>query len=327
MTTHDDYTIAWICALPLEMAAAEAMLDEIHSPLPRRPTDPNSYIVGTLSHHNIVIACLPSGVYGTTSAATVLSHMLPTFPSLQFGLMVGIGGGVPSKKFDIRLGDVVVSMPTASSGGVVQYDYGKALSGRFQRIGSLNKPPLCLLTAVSRVRSNYIVRGVPIEGIISDTLRKHQRLRQDYSRPDADWLFRPTYDHQDSKPDCSTCDHDQRVERMPRVNKEPRIHYGLIASGNQVMKDAQTRDYIAQEMDILCFEMEAAGLMDQLSCLVIRGISDYCDSHKNKQWQGYAALAAAAYAKDLLAAVPVAFSRKKDSDESENGEKTFIALV
>ena len=55
--------------------------------------------------------------------------------------MVGIGGGVPHKNVDIRLGYVVVSMPTASSGGVVQYDYGKALSGRFQRIGSLNKSP------------------------------------------------------------------------------------------------------------------------------------------------------------------------------------------
>ncbi|EED22364.1 conserved hypothetical protein [Talaromyces stipitatus ATCC 10500] len=116
--THDDYTIAWICALPLEMAAATTMLDEIHRPLPQHPTDPNAYTVGRLRSHNIVIACLPSGMYGTTSAATVLSHMLPTFPSLQFGLMVDIGGGVPSKKVDIRLGDVVVSMPTASSGGV-----------------------------------------------------------------------------------------------------------------------------------------------------------------------------------------------------------------
>jgi nucleoside phosphorylase len=147
-------------------------------------------------------------------------------------------------------------------------------------------------------------------------------MRQDFSRPDVDWLFSSTYDHQDDKPDCSTCDHDERVDREPRATKAPQIHYGLIASGNQVMKDAQTRDFIARETDILCFEMEAAGLMDQLSCLVIRGISDYCDSHKNKQWQGYAALAAAAYAKDLLAAVPVAFSYKKDLGETENGEKT-----
>ena len=48
---------------------------------------------------------------------------------------------------------------------------------------------------------------------------------------------------------------------------------------------------------MLCFKMEAAGLMDDFPCLVVRGICDYADSHKNKQWQGYAAATAAAYAK------------------------------
>ena len=55
------------------------------------------------------------------------------------------------------------------------------------------------------------------------------------------------------------------------------------------MKHGRTRDRPAKEYGILYFEMEAAGLMDQLPCLVIRGVC-YCDSHKNKQWQGYAAL-------------------------------------
>jgi nucleoside phosphorylase len=49
--------------------------------------------------------------------------------------------------------------------------------------------------------------------------------------------------------------------------------------------------------------MEAAGLMDNFPCLVIRGICDYADSHKNKQWQGYAAATAAAYAKELLSMI------------------------
>ena len=80
----------------------------------------------------------------------------------------------------------------------------------------------------------------------------------------------------------------------------PAIHYGLIASANQLMKDALVRDRLAAEKDVFCFEMEAAGLMNHFPCLVIRGICDYSDSHKNKEWQGYAAMAAAAYAKDLL---------------------------
>lgn len=102
--SHNDYTVAWICALPLEMAAAKIMLDEIHPSLRQSQSDHNVYTLGSISSHNVVVACLPAGVYGTTSAAIVLAHMLPTFPSLQFAFMVGIGGSVPSKKADIRLG-------------------------------------------------------------------------------------------------------------------------------------------------------------------------------------------------------------------------------
>jgi hypothetical protein len=66
------------------------------------------------------------------------------------------------------------------------------------------------------------------------------------------------------------------------------------------MKDALIRDKLTSQKDVLCFEMEAAGLMNHFPCLVLRGICDYADSHKNKAWQGYAAMVAAAYAKDLL---------------------------
>ena len=88
--------------------------------------------------HNIVVACLPSGVYGTISAATVAAHMRATFPSIRFGLMVGIGGGVPTAKNDIRLGDVVVSKPTVLGSGVVHYDYGMPME-RSNKPASLRK--------------------------------------------------------------------------------------------------------------------------------------------------------------------------------------------
>jgi nucleoside phosphorylase len=91
-----------------------------------------------------------------------------------------------------------------------------------------------------------------------------------------------------------------RHERSDNDEDNLVIHYGLIASGTQLMKDALIRDKWAREKDVLCFEMEAAGLMNQFPCLVIRGICDYSDTHKNKAWQGYAAMAAAAYATDLL---------------------------
>lgn len=318
--SHNDYSIAWICALPLEMAAAKAMLDETHPSLPQSSNDHNVYTLGSISGHAVVISCLPYGVYGTTSAATVLAEMRATFPCLQFALMVGIGGGVPSGAADVRLGDVVVSKPTAAFGGVVQYDYGKATNhARFERAGTLNKPPVILLNAMAQIESDHLLEGETITKIVTDVLEEKEEMRKKFSRPDHDWLFKPQYLHETyggTNTECVKCNQRQLVKRATRPNDDVRTHYGLLASGNAVMKDAQKRDTIAQELDILCFEMEAAGLMDQLPCLVIRGICDYCDSHKNKKWQGYASLTAAAYAKHLLSIVPT--SNRPAPVESEN---------
>ncbi|OOF94182.1 hypothetical protein ASPCADRAFT_516466 [Aspergillus carbonarius ITEM 5010] len=313
-----DYTVAWICALSLELAAAKAMLDEVHPPLPQPETDHNVYTLGRVGSHNVVVACLPGGVYGTISATAVASHMMSTFRRIRCGLMVGIGGGVPSQRADIRLGDVVISKPTATSSGVIQYDYGKTLrDGRFQHTGSLNKPPPVLLKAVSQIESDYMIGKRLVGEILTEILhnRAGKELREQFSRPKDDWLFRPTYNHEESESTCSACDPTQLVNRPQRRTDDPYLHYGLIASGDQVMKDAKTRDSIAQDLDILCFEMEAAGLMDELPSLAIRGICDYCDSHKHKQWQGFAALAAASYAKALLSVVPI-YGNQKESLES-----------
>src|SRR4029077_15756366 len=154
--SHNDYTVAWICALPLERAVATPMLDEEHPKLSQSQIDINVYTLGVIKGHNVVIACLPSGVYGTTSATAVITQLRSTFPDIKFGLMVGIGGGVPSRNVDIRLGDVVVSRPSGSSSGVVQYDYGKTIrDGRFEQTGSLNKPPPILLNAISQLISDH----------------------------------------------------------------------------------------------------------------------------------------------------------------------------
>jgi nucleoside phosphorylase len=303
---HHDYTVAWVCALPLEMAAASAILDEIHPGLPTSPNDQNTYVLGRIHDHHVVIACLPSGVYGTTSAATVASQMLSTFQSIRFGLMVGIGGGVPANKFDIRLGDVVVSRPTEDFGGVVQYDFGKAVGqGVFERTGSLNKPPQILLTAIAKLEADQMVKGSRVPEYLSEMVAMHPRMEAKftYRGHEQDKLFDAAYDHCGSENTCDTCEASGLVTRPARDRHDPVIHYGLIASGNQVIKHGGTRDKLGQELGILCFEMEAAGLMDNFPCLVIRGICDYADSHKNKQWQKYAAATAAAYAKELLSVI------------------------
>ncbi|EHA19938.1 hypothetical protein ASPNIDRAFT_39357 [Aspergillus niger ATCC 1015] len=312
-----DYKVAWICALPIELAAAKSLLDDVHESLPQ-PTDCNAYTLGSMYGHNIAIACLQSGIYGTCSAASVATQMKQTFPSIEFGLTVGVGGGVPTRA-DIRLGDVVVSTPTGQLGGVVQYDYGKSCPcGSFERTGSLNKPYLPLLVAVSHLRSDYLLHDTQISKVISDAIGHH---KDTFPRPAEDWLFQPTYVHHGGAGDCSSCDKSHLVPRGPRASSEPHIHYGLIASGDRVIKDAQMRDSYAEDLPILCFEMESAGIMDQLPCLVIRGICDYCDSHKQKNWQGFAALAAAAYAKKLLSIVPLASDAVVCDQGSELTEK------
>ncbi|KAL4786488.1 hypothetical protein BJX76DRAFT_355037 [Aspergillus varians] len=311
--TSDDYTAAWICALPLELAAACALLDERHDPLPleQESRDTNSYILGRLGSHKIVIACLPYGVTGTVSAARVVNQMLATFKRIRFGLMIGIGGGAPSEKHDIRLGDVVVGSPTGLLGGVVQYDFGKTVQkGKFQRTGMLNKPPEVLLTALSNLQARHVMEGHRIGTSLDEMVRKYPVMSFQYARPATDRLYRANFEHPENHPTCASCNSEHLVPRPPRpLGISPLfIHYGLIASGDQVVKHGQMRDQLREELDVLCFEMEAAGLVDSLPCLIIRGISDYADSHKNDLWQGYAAAAAAAYAKELMQVIPVAVS-------------------
>src|SRR5467141_905498 len=318
--THEDYTVAWICALPLEAAAAKAVLDKTHLQLSQPTGDDNAYTLGEISGHNIVIACLPSGVYGIASAATVAANIQTTFPAIRFGLMVGIGGGVPSTSNDIRLGDVVVSKPTGILGGVVQYDYGKTVaSGVFQQTGMMNQPPQVLLNVIARLHADEILGNN--QSIVEMISNVQTKSKSPFSRPadEHDRLFNPAYDHPQGEDTCINCDKRELICRHPRISDEPQIHYGLIASGNQVMKHGKTRDRLGKEYGMLCFEMEAAGLMNQLPCLVIRGICDYSDSHKNKHWQGYAALAAAAYARILLSVVSVNRLRKNFDQVSQEG--------
>ncbi|KAF4968001.1 hypothetical protein FSARC_4562 [Fusarium sarcochroum] len=295
---YQHYRIGWICALPIEMSAAEAMLDRTHDPLPRRGSDTNTYTLGSIGAHNVVIACLPKGHYGTNNAASVARNMVCTFENIKHGLLVGIGGAIPGP-VDVRLGDVVVSTE------VIQYDLGKAMpNGHFQRTGYPTRPPQPLLTAVSKLQASHDRGSSQISHVLNDIAQRSPEMVE-FARPRLrDRLFRSHYLHALSADSCDECDQSQLVNRKSRETFDPKIHHGRIASGNQVIKDAKTRDQLAQELDSICFEMEAAGVMDNFPSLVIRGICDYSDSHKNKQWQKYAAAVAAAYAKELLLVLP-----------------------
>src|SRR3984885_6127685 len=145
--SRNDYTVACLCPMGVELAAVEGILDQIDESLPGN-RDTNGYTLGRMGVHNVVVAVMPE--IGNNRAAVVATQLLNDFPSVRFGLLVGIGGGIPGEDDDdIRLGDVVVSKPTSTFGGVVQYDMGKAIEGGpFQRTGSLSKPPALLSTNV-----------------------------------------------------------------------------------------------------------------------------------------------------------------------------------
>jgi nucleoside phosphorylase len=316
----DSYAIAWITALPIERAAAEAMLDEEHAAptgFTRHQSDANVYTWGRMGEHNIVIASLAAGDYGTTSAATTASNLLASLPSIRVGLLVGIGGGIarPDEDHDIRLGDIAVSQPCGTTGGVCQYDLIKAKSGdKRERKGFLGRPPTVLLNALAGIQANHERKDSKVPCFLQEMLEKNPKMsRRSKKNPgyahqglENDRLFKASCGHVPG-PDCRGCDTAEEIQRDPRDTTEPEIHYGTIASGNTLVKDAAARDRMIADLgeDCICFEMEASGLMNHFPCLVIRGICDYADSHKNDRWQRYASATSAGYAKELLAYVPV----------------------
>jgi nucleoside phosphorylase len=310
-----DYHVGWICAVQTEYVVACEFLDEEYPTLPiALPHDNNTYTFGRIGRHNVVFACLPKGRYGVTSAASVAKDMLRSFPSIRVGLMVGVGGGAPSLKHDIRLGDVVVSSPVGRTGGVIHYEFGKTMQNqKFERTGALDAPPPMLLTALSTIGARHERKGHHIAESVNGMVSRNPRLRRKYQRPElgTDRLYESSFIHPDYDQSCDKVCSEKTarlIERNERTAEEdnPVVHYGLIASADRLMKDARLRDNLAQEEDVLCFEMEATGLMDHFPCVVIRGICDYSDTHKNDIWQGYAAATAAAYAKELLDVIPAA---------------------
>ncbi|CAG8408175.1 unnamed protein product [Penicillium salamii] len=298
MFTCKHYNVAILCALSIELLAVRALFEEEHEDLPTVQEDTNHYALGRMGRHFVVTTCLPSAEYGTNAASAVMLNMRRSFPRVESCLLVGIGGGVPSPENDIRLGDVVVSHPNGADPAVVQYDMGKILeNGGFESTGRLQEPPRLLMTAISNLRSN----PNPEANSLQSSLVKIGEGRPAYQSPgrETDVLFAADSLHETTHYHCHNCN-GEIVSRPARDSDQPKIFYGPIGSGNQVMKSAQRRDCLRAKHKILCFEMEAAGVMNLVPCLVIRGICDYADSHKNKAWQQYAAATAAAYARLLL---------------------------
>ncbi|KAL3438366.1 putative kinesin light chain [Aspergillus tetrazonus] len=326
--SRNDFTIAIICALPLEADAVEALFDETYDRLGKhygkQPGDASAYMNGRIGKHNVVLCYLPG--MGKGSAASVASSLQVSYTGVELALVVGICGGAPAppKYQEIFLGDVIIS------DSVIKYDFGRQYPGGFQRKtgieNTLGGPHRAIRALLNGVRAENARSELQTQ--IQQYLHRTQQTGTKWHRPRLDdILFKASYAHKHSAPahpatcscfqsdlsdqiceealatDCDNlnCDKNQQIRHRRFLDvTQSSIYIGPVASADTVMKSGQHRDEIARKEKVIGFEMEGAGVLDNIPCIIIKGVCDYADSHKSKYWQAYAAAAGASAAKAFL---------------------------
>ncbi|KAK9438708.1 Zinc finger, C2H2-like protein [Metarhizium brunneum] len=266
---RESYKVGWICASPDDLAAAVACLDARHKAVQPIPEDGSYYEFGEINGHRIVIWCYGADENRQASVAWLAAQMPYNFPGVKVYVSVGIGARVPSRHANIRLGDVVVG-----SSGTMHFGMGQ--DGLLELQSRSNLPPRLLRSTLQTLLADSETGRFKLEGDIQSILDKNPRLRDDYSRPD------------------SSSDNGGR----PAVGRS-----GLIVSSTTMLTNDNCQKVVANKEEIVCFESEGTEI-SALDCLLIRGICEYGDSHKDKQSQRYAAMSAAVYARALLGCTP-----------------------
>jgi len=301
----EDYTVAWIAVLPIEAEAALGMLDNQHDgQFETVRGDDYIYIGGDINGHNIVIATWPEGQnYGVGAAAALVNQVKARFSNIWFALLVGVAAGLPNlsskppaKRRDIRLGDVLVCVPDKASVGIVHYDLGKDTEDGFFLNGRQAETPAIVRAAIGNIKltkKRPFKSGNVFSRYLAALQEKDEGSRFLCPSQKEDQFFESIVEGNKSVP--------KLVKRDPRDESErTQVWYGNIGSGNFMMRNPQRRDELRDKYDLIGLEMEAAGTMNTLPTGVIRGVCDYGDGQKNKDWQPYAAAVAAAYAKGVL---------------------------
>ncbi|CAH0036183.1 unnamed protein product [Clonostachys rhizophaga] len=301
------FEIAILCALTIEADAVEALFDQYWDDdgpdYEKAPGDPNAYSTGSIGKHNVVLARMPN--MGKVSSATVAVHCRVSFPNIRLALVVGICGAVPfipKSNTSIYLGDVILSR------GIVQYDLGQQLPEQFVRkdkisedLGRPGGEIRSFLAKLESIRGRKRLRTKTISYL--NSLQSEPELYAGYPGVQYDKLFKAMYRHVSDGHKCDECGCSGELVVRARHSQDipqPAIHFGLIASGDAVMKCGVERDDISTQEGVIGFEMEGAGVWDTFPSIVIKGACDYADSHKTDVWQRYAAATAAACTKGLL---------------------------
>ena len=313
MPGASSYLLGIVTALEIERIAVYAAFDEKYGDPPQTSSDIHGYHHGRIGNHNVVLTALIPDETGKASAARTAIHLMRTYSNLKHIIMVGIGGGAPSAEHDIRLGDVVVSTKRT-----VQFDLGRYLqNGELMVTGEIERPSQRFRSVIGKIRSEDAVDDsftTTFEATINQIQKRITKPKTyNFSRPSTpDILYPSDYAHSDAalalRCTEAKCDQSKAKKREERKSTTPQVFDGKIATSDVVMKNSIKRDEIRDKHDILCFEMEAAGIAVAAGSgpdyLIIRGICDYADSHKDKSWQGFASLTAAAYLKLLLSKMP-----------------------
>ncbi|KAF5859640.1 hypothetical protein ETB97_002551 [Aspergillus alliaceus] len=338
--SRNDFAIAIICALPLEADAVEALFDETYDRLAKyygkQQGDANSYINGRIGNHDVVLCYMPG--IGKGSAASVASSLQVSYTGIELALVVGICGGVPTPPNcqEIFLGDVIIS------DSVIEYDFGRQYPGGFQRNSwvkdTFGRPDQEIQTLLNSLSADNACNE------LQNQMRKYlETLQQGGTRwhhPQInDILFKASYLHKHHghassikcgcsgdlpdeicegalEKDCDYlgCDKTQVIRRRQTLEAVTvSTHIGTVASTDTAMRSGQHRDEIIRQERVIGFEMEGAGVWDNISCIHIKGVCDYADGHKSKSWEAYAAASGASAAKALLE-----YWRPQNRDASRN---------
>ncbi len=288
-------SIGIITALPEEFAAVKAALSDFNE------IDIGGakyryfkgYLPATKGGKHEVVLCLTFA--GTNPASSTATSITNHFETIKTIIMVGIAGGIPNpeKPSDhVRLGDIVVS----GLEGVVQYDFDKETLSEVKTRGRSSRSGPSLLQSARLLQASGQSGDFPWIGHIESISRILNT-----SRPPAETDILIASDGSNSPLEHPT-DND-------RFEGQPKVHIGTIASANKLLKNPQKRDTLRDKFGAKAVEMEGSGIADAtwmqgVEYLVIRGISDYCDSTKNDTWKKYAAIVAAAYMRALLESMP-----------------------
>ncbi|KAF5608155.1 hypothetical protein FPANT_580 [Fusarium pseudoanthophilum] len=233
----------------------------------RREGDPNMYRLGRIGPHYVVINRPRFGQSGQLTASQIVNGMKSTFHGMRFWLLVSIGGGAPSQKVDIRLGDAVLGM------SVLPDKKGKEKDNTFKITGKAKEPPVELLDVITELK-HKLDHELWLGQILDNVLRRQlasqpdsqDALRRNYRRPSNDHLWKSDYIHGDNDCDClhqPPNDTSRSIHRVQRdIEQLIQTHCGIVGSADQVMKNATKRDMLAREEDIICFEMEATAAME-----------------------------------------------------------------